>query len=38
MGETRNAYMLVGESEGKTPFGRQNRWKDNIRMGLRKIG
>jgi hypothetical protein len=30
---------LVGKPEGKRPVGRpRRRWKDNIRMDLRKIG
>jgi hypothetical protein len=37
MAERRNAYnILVGEAEGKRPFGRpKHRWKDSIRMDLR---
>jgi hypothetical protein len=40
MGEMRNAYsVLVGKPEGKMPLGRpRHRWKDNIRMDLRKEG
>jgi hypothetical protein len=38
--EMRNAYnILVGKSEGETPHRRLRcRWKDNIRVDLRKIG
>jgi hypothetical protein len=37
-GGMRNAYLLVGNPEGKNPLGRpRRRWKDNIRTGLRKI-
>jgi hypothetical protein len=40
MEENRNAYrILVGNSEGKGPLGRQRRrWVDNIKMDLRAIG
>jgi hypothetical protein len=40
MGEMRNAYsILVGKPEGKRPLEKpRRRWKDNIRMDLRKIG
>jgi hypothetical protein len=40
MGETRNAYKIfVGKPEGKRPLGTPKfRWKNNIRMGLTKIG
>jgi hypothetical protein len=40
MGVNRNAYrILVGNSEGKKPLGRQRRrWVDNIKMDLRDIG
>jgi hypothetical protein len=36
----RKAYnILVGKPEGKRPLGRyRHKWKDNIRMDLRKIG
>ena len=36
MGEKRGVYrVLVGEPEGKRPFGRpRRRWEDNIKMGL----
>ena len=36
MGERRGFYrVLVGESEGKRPFGRpRRRWEDNIKMDL----
>jgi hypothetical protein len=39
MGEMRNTYkILVGKPEGKRPLGRpRRRWKDNIRIDLRKI-
>jgi hypothetical protein len=38
MGEMRNAYgVMVGESLGKHPLGRQRRHKDNIKMDPRKI-
>jgi hypothetical protein len=40
MGEERNLYkVLVGNPEGKTPFGRpRRRWEDGIRMDLGEIG
>jgi hypothetical protein len=40
VGEMRNAYkILVGNPEGKSPFGRpRRRWEENIRMDLRKMG
>jgi hypothetical protein len=40
MGEMRNAYNIsVEKSEGKRAVGRPRcRWKDNIRIYLRKIG
>jgi len=40
MGDMRNAYkILVGKPEGKRPLGRPRpRWKDNIRMDVRKMG
>jgi hypothetical protein len=40
MGEGRGVYrVLVGRLEGKRPLGRpRRRWKDNIKMNLRKIG
>jgi hypothetical protein len=36
----RYAYrILVGKPEGKRPLGRhRRRWKDNIKLDLRKIG
>jgi len=38
--EMRNAYdILVGKSAEKRPLGRpSSRWKDNIRIDLRKVG
>ncbi|KAJ4444743.1 hypothetical protein ANN_06540 [Periplaneta americana] len=38
MGESRNAYrVLIGRPEGKRPLARpRHRWKDNIKMELRK--
>jgi len=31
--------VLVGMPEGKRPLGRpRRRWKDNVKMDLRKIG
>jgi hypothetical protein len=40
MGEERKVYkVLVGKPEGKRPLGRpRRRWKDGIRIDLRKIG
>jgi hypothetical protein len=40
MGEMRNSYrILVGNREGKIPFGRLERsWENNIRLDLREIG
>jgi len=40
MGEGRGVCrVLVGRPEGKRPLGRRRRrWKDNIKMDLRKIG
>jgi hypothetical protein len=40
MEEKRNAYrILVGKSEGRRPQERsRHRWKDNIKIDLRKIG
>jgi transcription termination factor 2 len=40
MGEGRGVYrVLVERPEGKRPLGRpRRRWKDNIRLDLRKIG
>jgi hypothetical protein len=40
MGMIRNAYsILTGKFEVKRPIGRpQHRWKDTIRMDLRKQG
>jgi transcription termination factor 2 len=40
IGEKRKLYrVLVGKPEGKRPLGRpRRRWKDEIRMDLRKIG
>jgi hypothetical protein len=39
MTEMRNAYTIfVGGPKGKRPLGRpRHRWKDNIRMDLRKV-
>jgi hypothetical protein len=39
-GEERKVYkVLVGNPEGKRPFGRpRRRWEDGIRMYLREIG
>jgi hypothetical protein len=39
MGERRGAYRaLVGEPEGRRPFGRsRRRWEDDIKMGLRDV-
>jgi hypothetical protein len=38
--ERRGVYkVLVGTPEGKRPRGRpRRRWKDNIKMGLQKMG
>jgi hypothetical protein len=34
----KNAYILVGKSEGKRPLRRpRRRWENNIRMDLKKI-
>jgi hypothetical protein len=40
MGDERNVYrVLMGKSEGNRPLGRpRRRWKDGIRMDLRKTG
>jgi hypothetical protein len=40
MGKGRGVYrVLVGRPEGKRPVGRsRNRWADNIKIDLRKIG
>jgi hypothetical protein len=40
MGEQRGVYrVLVGEPEGKRPFGRpRRRWEDNIKMDLQEVG
>jgi hypothetical protein len=40
MGEGRNVYrVLMGKLEGKRPLERPRcRWKDGIKMDLRKIG
>jgi transcription termination factor 2 len=40
MGQMRNFYkVLVGKTDGKRPLGiPRRRWKDNIKMYLRKIG
>jgi hypothetical protein len=40
MGEERNVYkVLMGNSEGKRPFGRPGRrWEDGTRMDLSEIG
>jgi hypothetical protein len=39
MGEGRGVYrVLIGRPEGKRPVGRhRHRWKDNIKIDLRKI-
>jgi hypothetical protein len=38
-GEMRNAYVFVGQPEGKRALGRPRRiWEDNIKMDLREIG
>jgi hypothetical protein len=39
-GEGRGVYrVLIGRPEGKRPLGRRRRkWKDNIKMDLKKIG
>jgi hypothetical protein len=37
--EKRNAYMILGNSEGKKPLGRpRRRWVDNIKLDLKEIG
>jgi hypothetical protein len=38
--ERRGAYrVLMGKSEGKSPFGRlRRRWKDHIKMDLQDVG
>jgi hypothetical protein len=39
MAEKRNAYRLVGKSEGRRPLGTpRRRWVDNIKMDILKIG
>jgi hypothetical protein len=40
MRDRRGAYMvLVGEPEGKRPFGRpRRRWEDNIKIDLQEVG
>jgi hypothetical protein len=40
MGDGRGVYrVLVGRPESKRPLGRpRRRWKDNVKLGLRKIG
>jgi hypothetical protein len=40
MGQERKVYKtLVGNPEGKRPFGRRRRrWEDRIRMDIREIG
>ena len=40
MGERRGLYRdFVGKIEGKRPLRRPRRgWKDNIKMGLQKVG
>jgi hypothetical protein len=40
MGESRGVYtVVVGKPEGKRPLERpRRRWKDNINMGLQKVG
>jgi hypothetical protein len=39
MGDMRNAYkMSVGESEGKSLFGRsRRRWEENIRTDFKEV-
>jgi hypothetical protein len=40
MGEDRGVYrVLVGKPEGKRSLGRpRQRWEDNIKMDLQKVG
>jgi hypothetical protein len=39
MGETKNAYRMLGKPEGRRPLGRpRRRWMDNIKIDLREIG
>jgi hypothetical protein len=40
MGEGRGVHrVLVGEPEGKKPWGRpRRRWEDNIKMDLQEVG
>jgi hypothetical protein len=40
MGERRGVrWVLVGNPEGKRPFGRpRRRWEDNIKMDLQEVG
>jgi hypothetical protein len=37
MGETRNAYILVGKSEGKRPLGKRECRLQDIKMILKEI-
>jgi hypothetical protein len=39
-GETRGVYrVMVGEPEGKRPFGRsRRRWEENIKIDLQEVG
>ena len=38
MGQSRNAYSLVGKPEGKRSLRRpRRRWEDNIKMDLREV-
>jgi hypothetical protein len=39
MGEVRDAYSLVGNTEGKIPLRRLGRkWEDDIKMDIKDIG
>jgi hypothetical protein len=40
MGESKGVYRgLVGQPEGKSPFGRtRRRWEGNIKMDLQEVG
>jgi hypothetical protein len=39
MGERRGVYrVLVGKPEGKRPFGRPRRRRENIKMDLHEVG